>query len=69
MTEKMTLKVKGMSCAHCERRVNNALSALSGVVSAKADAKADAVEIEFDPTQANAAKFAVAIEDAGYEVV
>ncbi len=38
MTE-ITLKIKGMSCSHCEMRVKKALESVDGVANAKADYK------------------------------
>ena len=46
--EKITLQVGGMSCAHCERAVKNALEEL-GVKSIKASAKKNTVDIVFSP--------------------
>ncbi len=37
---KIELKVKGMTCPHCEMRVRKALEAVEGVQSAEADHKA-----------------------------
>jgi Cu2+-exporting ATPase len=42
------LKVKGMTCPHCEMRVKKALEAVSGVKSAKADHKKGIVTIDSD---------------------
>lgn len=68
MDEKLVLKVKGMSCSHCERRVDAALTALKGVSASKAIAKQGEVEIVYNPTLSAKANFIAAIEDAGYEV-
>jgi len=43
------LKVKGMSCAHCEMRVRKALEAIEGVQSAKADHKAGKATVTLKP--------------------
>lgn len=34
---KKTISIKGMSCGHCQRRVQNALSELQGVESVTVD--------------------------------
>lgn len=68
MDETIVLKVKGMTCAHCERRVDSTLSVLKGVSASKANAKQDEVEIVYNPSLAGKANFISAIEDAGYEV-
>lgn len=43
------LKVKGMTCTHCEMRVKKALEAVEGVQSAKADHKADKATVTLKP--------------------
>jgi Cu2+-exporting ATPase len=43
------LKVKGMSCAHCEMRVKKALEAVEGVQSAKADHKTGRATVTLKP--------------------
>lgn len=68
MDETIVLKVKGMSCAHCERRVDSALTALKGVSASKANAKQGEVEIVYNPTLASKSNFLAALEDVGYEV-
>jgi copper chaperone CopZ len=40
------LKVKGMTCAHCEMRVRKALEAVSGVEFAKPDHKKGVAVVE-----------------------
>ena len=43
------LKVKGMTCPHCEMRVKKALEAVEGVQSAKADHKAGKATVTLRP--------------------
>ena len=43
------LKVKGMTCTHCEMRVRKALEAVEGVQSAKADHKAGKATVTLKP--------------------
>jgi len=43
------LKVKGMTCPHCEMRVRKALEAVEGVESAKADHKAGKATVTLKP--------------------
>lgn len=64
----MTVKVKGMMCAHCEKHVSDAVKALDGVVDCKADKDAEQAVVTMDKDVAKA-DIAKAIEDAGYEVV
>ena len=60
-----TLKIDGMMCEHCEKAVTDALSAVDGVESVKADAKAGTAAVTMKPgTDEEALKAAVA--KAGY---
>ncbi len=59
------IKVDGMSCEHCEHRVEKAVLAVAGVTSAKADAAAGTLTYE----GGDAAAVAAAVEDAGYDVI
>jgi copper chaperone CopZ len=43
------LKVKGMSCTHCEMRVKKALEAVEGVESAKANHKTGRATVTLKP--------------------
>ena len=60
-----TLKIDGMMCEHCEKAVTDALSAVDGVESVKADAKAGTAAVTMKPgTDEEVLKAAVA--KAGY---
>ena len=60
-----TVKIEGMMCEHCERAVNEALGAVAGVESVKADAKAGTAAVTMRPdTDEEAVKAAVV--KAGY---
>ena len=64
-TVEKTVKIEGMMCEHCERAVNEALGAVAGVVSVKADAKAGTAAVTMRPdTDEEAVKAAVV--KAGY---
>ncbi len=64
----VTLQVEGMMCAHCERRVQEALLAVRGVDKALASHKDGTVTVSAtEDTEQSALK--KAIEDAGYRVV
>jgi copper chaperone CopZ len=45
-SKKIELKVKGMTCNHCEMRVKKALESIEGVQSAKTDHKKGIAVIE-----------------------
>ncbi|SCZ78293.1 heavy-metal-associated domain-containing protein [Acidaminobacter hydrogenoformans] len=60
-----TLKIDGMSCGHCERRVKNALEEIDGVqvLSVSADQNIATVETDVED-----AVLMAAVEEAGYTV-
>lgn len=65
---KKTINVNGMMCASCEKRVNNALNSLEGVVSCNANAQKNQVEIDFDEQVVALDDVKETIEEVGYEV-
>ena len=66
---KVVLPIKGMSCASCVAAVQEALSSLSGVVSASVNFATEKATVEYFPEQAGIRDFRDAIRDAGYELV
>lgn len=62
------IKIEGMSCGHCEKRVLDALSSVSGLKIIRVSAAEDLAEIEYEDDAVLQAAFA-AIEDAGYDVL
>ena len=64
--ETMTLRVKGMMCAHCEARVRTALEALPGVAQAEPSHEKGSVLLALTQPVADEA-LARAVTDAGYE--
>lgn len=67
--EKIELNVMGMSCAHCEKAIQKAVSALEGVSRVDVDLPAKKVFIEYLAGKSTPADFKTAIEDQGYDVV
>ena len=65
--EKIKLLVNGMSCAHCEKAVINALTDI-GVESVKASAKKNTVEVKFALDKINLEKIKAEIKELGYDV-
>ena len=59
------LKIEGMSCAHCQKRVEDALNRLEGV-EVEVDLEAGLARVKGDHLDLEAMKKAV--EDAGYEM-
>jgi len=62
----VTLRVRGMMCEHCEKRVTQALSALPGVIAVQADHKTGRCTVRH--SGADLSDMKRAIRDAGYRV-
>ncbi|PDT43386.1 MULTISPECIES: heavy metal translocating P-type ATPase [Sinorhizobium] len=67
-TQNVSLSVEGMSCASCVARVEKAISAVPGVVSASVNLATDRADIRFDET-AKPSEIIKAIENLGYGAV
>jgi cation transport ATPase len=65
--EMITFAVNGMMCAHCKKRVEDTLKAVSGVISAEADLEKKNVSVETDGSVGEDVLKA-AVKEAGYEV-
>ena len=66
-TESVTLPVVGMTCAACQRHVENALRSTAGVAEARVDLMAHRARVVFDPAIAPPEKLIAAIRQAGYD--
>jgi copper chaperone len=60
--------VEGMSCSHCVRHVENALSDIKGVKNVKVDLAKKLAQVEMD-IEISDDEIKAAVEDAGYEVL
>ena len=60
-------KVNGMMCEGCEKRVQNVIQEIDGVIDVKADHKVGIVEINTEK-EIDESIIKEAIEDIGYEV-
>ena len=65
--QKITLNVEGMTCAHCEKAVVNALSDL-GVKTVKASAKKRTVDVTFSTDSVTLEQIKAEIKEIGYHV-
>ena len=63
---RLTLPVKGMTCASCVANVERALKDVAGVESVSVNLATEKALVEADPRQATASVLAQALEDAGY---
>lgn len=66
--EKVTLAVKGMSCASCSARIEKKVSGLEGVSSAKVNFAAETATVKFNPEIIPAERFPQEIQKLGFEV-
>lgn len=66
---KLELKVSGMTCGHCEAKIETAVKQLPGVKKVAASRTKQKVTIELDKTEEfDLQKIKEAIESLGYQV-
>jgi copper ion binding protein len=63
----ITLRISGMSCAHCVKAVTKALEAVPGVKEVQVDLEGGQAKVTGDD-QVSEAALKAAVEDAGYSV-
>lgn len=68
MPEQITLPVSGMTCQHCVKRVENNVSALTGVDKVDVSLEHATVSVVYDKSAISTDQITEAIEDAGYDV-
>jgi len=66
--KKITLKITGMSCAHCVGKIEKALQDLQGVVKAKVNLKKEIAKVKYDESVQTIDNLTAAVKDAGYDV-
>src|SRR2546428_13845881 len=62
----LKLRVSGMSCGHCQAKVEAALKTTAGVYSAIVDLQAGEAEIDFNDDSVTTQQLVAAVERAGY---
>lgn len=67
--EQTTFTVKGMSCGHCVKAVEDSVGSLAGVESVSVNLDAGTVDVSHDTAAADRKKIEETIEDQGYDVV
>ncbi|WP_019413641.1 copper chaperone CopZ [Paenisporosarcina sp. TG20] len=65
--KKTTLKITGMSCAHCVNKIETALQGLQGVEKAKVNLKKGTAKIKYDEKVQILDNFTAAVKEVGYE--
>ncbi|HOX95439.1 MAG TPA: heavy metal translocating P-type ATPase, partial [Syntrophales bacterium] len=68
-SEKITLDIRGMTCASCVRRVEEGLRELQGVQSVSINFATEKAFVEYDPAMTDPGKLAGRVRDIGYEVI
>ncbi len=68
MKKRITLSIKGMSCAACANRIEKNLRKAKGVIDANVNLATESANVEFDPTKINILGLKEVIEKAGYSV-
>ena len=63
---KLTLKVIGMTCGHCQKRVETALTQVPGVFGAVVDLQDGNAEVDYDDDTATIEELTAAVAKAGY---
>lgn len=66
--ESVTLQVKGMSCGHCVKAVENSVGGLNGVKNVSVDLEKKQVKVDFESEVVTLDKIKDTIDDQGYEV-
>ncbi len=66
--KKVEIKVEGMHCEGCSKRLTKVLNNVEGVNNAEVSLENKLANIEYDETIAKIEDFYETIEDAGFEV-
>jgi sulfite exporter TauE/SafE/plastocyanin domain-containing protein/copper chaperone CopZ len=66
--KKIILRISGMTCGHCEKRIVSAVKKLNGVVSATASFPKKQAEVTYDESKTGEKEIRAAIEAEGYAV-
>jgi copper chaperone CopZ len=67
-TERAEIRVKGVDCSACSRKVSTTLLKLDGVKSAEMNVETKLATVEFESGKVTRKQMVAAIRKAGYEV-
>lgn len=67
--QKTTLKIDGMSCGHCQKAVQEGLSAVPGVQNVDVSLDAGTADVTYDEAATDIQAMTDAVVDAGYTVL
>ncbi|BCB05584.1 heavy-metal-associated domain-containing protein [Bacillus sp. KH172YL63] len=65
--EKTLLKVSGMTCGNCVKKVETILNGMDGVEKAKVDLENGAAKVKYDGAKQSPDSLSEAVSEAGYE--
>lgn len=65
--DKLSLKVSGMSCSHCQMTVRKALEQIPGVSKADVDLNAGTASVEAESGRVSLEQLMQAVEAAGFQ--
>jgi copper chaperone len=65
-TEETVLSVPDISCEHCVKTINGALSALQGVQAVETDIPSKTVRLTYHPSQVSLETVEATLNEAGY---
>jgi copper chaperone len=68
ITQETVLSVPDVSCQHCVKTINEALSGLAGIEKVVTDIPSKTVHLCYDPSQLSMQQVEAALDDAGYAV-
>ncbi|UCF87760.1 MAG: heavy metal translocating P-type ATPase [Nitrospiraceae bacterium] len=66
---KISMPIKGMTCAACVGRVQKSLASLEGVLSSSVNLATEKATVEYIPARVGIRDFRKAVRDAGYDIV
>jgi copper chaperone len=66
--EEKVLNVPDISCEHCVKTINAALSTLEGMQSVQVDIPTRTVQVRYDPQRVTMDQIAATLDEAGYTI-
>ena len=69
MSEKIELKIGGLSCNHCKMKIEKALKTLDGVENVQVNLEDGEAIVDFNSAKISEAELKRVIGDVGYEVI
>lgn len=66
-TETLELKVEGMSCGHCQKRVTDALSGLKGVKNVVVSLEQKSAVVQYQPSKVDRKAMVEAVNALGFQ--